>query len=258
MPFCQSHQAHWKDTFCGSWKKASNSIFKRGRVELKRCFNMTPEQDFIETSLDLCQRGDMEELARVYLEILPLLRGYLQNLGASPLEAQTLAAEVLSDCLVGTLSRPPLINKCHGRSTLATWMSAVARNRYHDFMRGQKMDRAIASDLQDALASGEGWVEVHAQDERLFEALRSALIQGFQALSATDAVLLHLVHGHKVDQRILARSLGWSDTKMSRHLSSLRSDLKLKVQSLLRDVDGSEAPSWEELIQVCGQMEETL
>lgn len=31
---------------------------------------MHPEQEFIETSLELCQRGDMEELARVYLEIL--------------------------------------------------------------------------------------------------------------------------------------------------------------------------------------------
>jgi hypothetical protein len=120
------------------------------------------------------------------------------------------------------------------------------------------MDRAIASDLQEALALGEGLVEAHVQDERLFETLRSALIQAFQALSATDAVLLHLVHGHKVDQRILARSLGWSDTKMSRHLSTLRSDLKLKVQSLLCDVDGREVPSWEELIQVCGQMGETL
>ena len=217
---------------------------------------MHPEQEFIETSLELCQRGDMEELARVYLEILPSLRGYLQNLGASPLEAETLAVEVLSDCLVGTLSRPPLINKCQGRSSLATWMSAVARNRYHDFMRGQKMDRAIASDLQEALAAGDWWVEAHVQDERLFEALRSALIQAFQSLSATDAVLLHLVYGHKVDQRILAKSLAWSDTKMSRHLSSLRSDLKLKVQSLLRDLDRSEPPSWQELVQVCGQMVE--
>jgi len=219
---------------------------------------MTPEQDSIETSLDLCRRGDMEELSRLYSELFPLLRGYLQNLGASLLEAETLAVEVLSDCLVGTLSRPPLIYKYQARSSLATWMSAVARNRYHDFMRGQKMDRAIASDLQDALAAGEGWVETQVQDECLFEALRSALIQAFQALSATDAVLLHLVHGHKVDQRILARSLAWSDTKMSRHLSSLRSDLKLKVQSLLRNVDRSAVLSWEELIQVCGQMRETL
>jgi DNA-directed RNA polymerase specialized sigma24 family protein len=137
-------------------------------------------------------------------------------------------------------------------------MSAVARNRYFDFMRGQKMDRAIASDLQEALAAGEGWVETRVQDENLFEALRSALVQAFQALSATDAVLLHLVHGHKVDQRILARSLGWSDTKMSRHLSSLRSDLKLHVQSLLRDVERGEPPSWEELIKACGQMVEPL
>lgn len=219
---------------------------------------MHPEQKFSELSLELCQRGDMEELARVYAELLPLLQGYLQNLGATALEAETLAVEVLSDCLIGTLSRPPLINKCQGRSSLSTWMSAVARNRYFDFMRGQKMDRAIASDLQEALAAGEGWVETRVQDENLFEALRSALVQAFQALSATDAVLLHLVHGHKVDQRILARSLGWSDTKMSRHLSSLRADLKLHVQSLLRDVERGEPPSWEELIQACGQMVEPL
>ena len=219
---------------------------------------MHPEQKFSELSLELCQRGDMEELARVYAELLPLLQGYLQNLGATALEAETLAVEVLSDCLIGTLSRPPLINKCQGRSSLATWMSAVARNRYFDFMRGQKMDRAIASDLQEALAAGEGWIDTRVQDEHLFEALRSALVQAFQALSATDAVLLHLVHGHKVDQRILARSLGWSDTKMSRHLSSLRSDLKLHVQSLLRDVERGEPPSWEELIKACGQMVEPL
>jgi RNA polymerase sigma factor (sigma-70 family) len=219
---------------------------------------MHPQQELIETSLELCLGGDMDELSRVYLENLPLLRGYLQNLGASPLEAQTLAAEVLSDCLVGTLSRPPLINKCYGRSSLATWMSSVARNRYYDLMRGQKMDRAIASGLQETLVAGDELVEFNVKDECLLEALRSALIQAFQALSATDAVLLHLVHGHKVDQRILARSLAWSDTKMSRHLSSLRSDLKLKVQFLLRDVDGSEAPSWEELIQVCVQMGETF
>jgi len=219
---------------------------------------MLPEQKFIETSLELCQRGDIEELARVFLELCPLVRAYLQNLGASSLEAETLAVEVLSDCLVGTLTRPPLINKCQGRSSLATWMSSVARNRYHDFIRAQKMDRAIASDLQETLAPGDEWVETHVQDERLFEALRSALIQAFQALSATDAVLLHLVHGHKVDQRILARSLAWSDTKMSRHLSSLRSELKFKVQSLLRDVDRSEAPTWEELMQACGQMVEPL
>lgn len=219
---------------------------------------MHPEQKFIETSLELCQSGDMEELTHVYVQHLPLLQRYLKNMGASPLVAETLAVEVLSDCLVGTLSRPPLINKCQGRSSLATWMSAVARNRYHDFMRGQKMDRAIASDLQEAFAAGDEWVEPSVQDDRLFEALRSALIQAFQALSATDAVLLHLVHGHKVDQRILARSLAWSDTKMSRHLSSLRSNLKLKVQSLLQDVDRSESPSWEELVQVCGQMVEPL
>jgi RNA polymerase sigma factor (sigma-70 family) len=219
---------------------------------------MHPEQNFMESSLERCRRGDLEELARVYAELLPLIQGYLQNLGASAMEAETLAAEVLSDCLVGTLARPPLIQKYQGRSSLSTWVSAVARNRYFDFMRGQKMDQTIASNLQEALMAGEGWVENTVHEEHIFNTLRHALIQAFQALSATDAVLLHLVHGYKVDQRILARSLGWSDTKMSRHLSSLRSGLKQQVNSSLHDTGRGEYPKWEDLVQVCGQMLEPL
>lgn len=219
---------------------------------------MGPEEDFMESSLERCRRGDLEELSRVYAELLPLVQRYLQNLGASAMEAETFAAEVLSDCLVGTLTRPPLIQKYHGRSSLATWVTAVARNRYFDFMRGQKMDQAMASRLQEALMAGEGWVENTFPDEHVFTTLRQALIEAFRSISATDAVLLHLVHGHKVDQRILARSLGWSDTKMSRHLSSLRSELKQKVNSSLHGTGRGDAPKWEDFVQVCGQMLEPL
>ena len=219
---------------------------------------MGPEQELMESSLDRCRRGDLEELSRVYAELLPSIQGYLQNLGASAMEAETFASEVLSDCLVGTLTRPPLIQKYQGRSSLATWVTAVARNRYFDFMRGQKMDQAMASRLQEALMAGEGWVEDTVHDEHIFTTLRQALIEAFRSINATDAVLLHLVHGHKVDQRILARSLGWSDTKMSRHLSSLRSELKQKVNSSLHGTGRGETPKWEDLVQVCGQMLEPL
>ena len=219
---------------------------------------MHTDQDEAKGSLELCRDGNLQEVSRVFSELLPFLKGHLQTLGASPVEAEVLAVEVLSDCLVGTLKRPPLIRQYQGRSSLATWMGAVARNRYYDFMRGQKNDRAIASGLQDALESGEQWIVNDAQEEEVFEALRAALINSFQALSATDAVLLQLVHGHKVDQRILARLLGWSDTKMSRHLSALRADVKLNVYSALRQLDSGEAPRWKDLIEVCGRMIEPL
>jgi len=215
---------------------------------------MRSEQDEVKGSLQLCRDGNLQEVSKVFSELLPSVRGHLQTLGATPGEAEVLAVEVLSDCLVGTLKRPPLIRQYQGRSSLATWMGAVARNRYYDFMRGQKIDRAIASGLQDALETGEQWVVNDVQEEQVFEALRAALIKAFQALSATDAVLLQLVHGHKVDQRILARFLGWSDTKMSRHLSALRADVKLKVCSALRGFDSGEAPRWRDLIEVCGRM----
>lgn len=207
-------------------------------------------------SLQLCREGDFEEVSRVFSELLPSIKAQLQNLGASASEADALAAEVLSDCLVGTLKRPPLIRQYQGRSSLATWMGAVARNRYYDFMRGQKVERAIASGLQEALEINEQPTSICVNEERVFETLREALTSAFQSLSAFDAVLLQLVHAHKVDQRVLARHLGWSDTKMSRHLSSLRNIVKFKVYSAFRQNGMDEAPGLDDLIEVCGRMAE--
>ena len=227
------------------------------------CFNiniplMGPRQKEERESLQLCREGNLDELSRVFTELLPALKSQLQTLGASQSEADSLAAEVLSDCLVGTLKRPPLIRQFQGRSSLATWMAAVARNRYYDFMRGQKMDRSIAAQLQDALEGNEQWVVNDIQEEHVFEALREALTKAFQALSAFDAVLLQLVHAHKVDQRVLARFLGWSDTKMSRHLSTLRTDVKFHVHSALRHIDNSQPPCWKDLMEICGRLVEPL
>jgi RNA polymerase sigma factor (sigma-70 family) len=219
---------------------------------------MTLKEKETGESLRLCKEGDFQELSRVFTEILPGLKSLLQTLGASTSEAESLAAEVLSDCLVGTLKRPPLIRQFQGRSSMATWMGAIARNRYYDFMRGQKMDRSLAVGLQDALEGNDQWIVNDVQDEHVFEALRQALTKAFQALSASDAVLLQLVHAHKVDQRVLARFLGWSDTKMSRHLSALRSGVKFHVYSSLRHTDNGEPPCWKDLMEVFGRLAEPI
>jgi RNA polymerase sigma factor (sigma-70 family) len=215
---------------------------------------MIPKEQETEESLRLCKEGDFQELSQVFTDLLPVLKGQIQTLGASACDAESLAAEVLSDCLVGTLKRPPLIRQFQGRSSMATWMGAVARNRYYDFMRGQKMDRSLVAGLQDALEGNEHWIVNDVQDEHVFEALREALTNAFQALSASDAVLLQLVHAHKVDQRVLARFLGWSDTKMSRHLSALRTGVKFHVYSSLRHTGNCEPPCWGDLMEVFGRL----
>ncbi len=215
---------------------------------------MAPKEKETEESLRLCKEGDFQKLSQVFTDLLPGLKGQIQALGASACDAESLAAEVLSDCLVGTLKRPPLIRQFQGRSSMTTWMGAVTRNRYYDFMRGQKMDRSLAAGLQDALEGNEHWIGNDVQDEHVFEALREALTKAFQALSASDAVLLQLVHAHKVDQRVLARFLGWSDTKMSRHLSALRTDVKFHVYSTLRHTGNSELPCWGDLMEVFGRL----
>ena len=215
---------------------------------------MTLKEKETGESLRLCKEGDFQELSQVFTDLLPGLKGQIQALGASACDAESLAAEVLSDCLVGTLKRQPLIRQFQGRSSMATWMGAVARNRYYDFMRGQKMDRSLVAGLQDALEGNEQWIVNDVEDEHVFESSREALTKAFQALSASDVVLLQLVHAHKVDQRVLARFLGWSDTKMSRYLSALRTDVKIHVYSTLRHAGNSEPPCWKDLMEVFGRL----
>jgi DNA-directed RNA polymerase specialized sigma24 family protein len=108
------------------------------------------------------------------------------------------------------------------------------------------------------LADEDGIDARETQDEALLDALRLALRRAFDSISATDKVLLQLVHGHKVDQRILAKILGWSDTKMSRHLSALRSDLKAQVELFLINSQSGMAPRWKDIVEVCGRMVEPL
>lgn len=225
-------------------------------VPLSISKGMNIEEKSVECSLQLCRAGDPDELSRVYAECLPLTQTYLQNLGASREEAESFAAEILSDCLVGTLQRPPLINQYEGRSSLATWLISVARNRYFDCMRAPQKPPSMASSLQDMATCDEPTTMANYSDESLFHMLRSALSSAFQSLSATDAVILQLVHGHNVDQRLLARVLGWSDTKMSRHLASLRTSLKSQVYSSLCNWGLGESPRWQDWVEVCARMAE--
>jgi len=209
-------------------------------------------------SIKRCLSGDTDEASRLYSELLPLMIAFLKNLGASSEESETLAREMMCDCLVGTPTRQALISKYHGRSLISTWLSTIARNRYYDFLRRKRGEHALATRLLMSSTDEDRFDAKETQDETLLEALRLALRRAFDSIAATDKVLLHLVHGHNVDQRILAKILRWSDTKMSRHLSALRSELKAQVELSLMSSESGTDPRWEDIIEVCGRMVEPL
>lgn len=219
---------------------------------------MYSDLNAVSTSIKRCLSGNTDEVLRLYSELLPLMIAFLKKLGASSEESEMLAMEVTCDCLVGTPTRQALISKYHGRSSISSWMSAVARNRYYDFLRRKRGEHALASRLLINFANEDGLDAKEAQDETLLDALRLALRCAFESISATDKVLLHLIHGHKVDQRILAKILGWSDTKMSRHLSALRSEIKMQVECCLKNSQSASDPRWEDILEVCGRMVEPL
>jgi DNA-directed RNA polymerase specialized sigma24 family protein len=198
--------------------------------------------------LDLCREGDDAAISKVYAEAFPLLLRYMVSLGARPEDAESIVADVLGDCLVGNGSKPAGIRNFREGAALTTWMCTICRNRYFEAFRKKKpMGLGEGIDMREVAATDSG----EARDEGLIEAARGSLCEAFSQCEALDLVLLELVHGHRVDQRCLARVLGWTDSRLSRHLSSLRRGIHRKIREVVERSDGALRLDWRDFVDVC-------
>lgn len=205
----------------------------------------------LEAGVDLlarCRAGDGEALTRVYAEAFPQLSRYVMSFGASAHEAEAIAAEVLGDCLVGGPTRRALILDYREDGALTTWLCTICRNRYYEKFRKKRFVRGgDAWNLEQGLA---GPVE-EVRDEGLIETARRALREAFAECGAADLVLLELVHAHRVDQRRLAGLLGWTESKLSRHLGGLRTGIQRRVHGAVDRSDGALRLEWRDFVDVC-------
>jgi RNA polymerase sigma factor (sigma-70 family) len=196
-----------------------------------------------------------EALARLREQCHGTLLSILLARGASRTEAEDLLADLWADCVPGTDERPSLLEKFSGRCGLQTWLATVVTNRFIDLRRRQARRGETApadapeaeGDALDRLAAPAAAVAEGPLTGLLHDCLREAF-----AHCTSEAMLqLRLVYLHGLTQREVARSLGWSEFKVSRCLSEAMKQIEADTLRSLKQRDPWLELTWQDFVDLC-------
>ena len=101
---------------------------------------MTPQGEFAAWVAAVAERRDREAFTRLFDHFAPRLNAYLIRLGADPGTAE----EIVQETMVTLWRKAALFDP--QRSSLATWLYRVARNRRIDRLRRDRLDFLDTSD----------------------------------------------------------------------------------------------------------------
>jgi RNA polymerase sigma-70 factor, ECF subfamily len=144
--------------------------------------------------------------------------------------------------------RRSLLEYFHGRSSLATWLRAVAAQRHIDNIRGARrfeaIDDATPQDLHLAQDSADPPEPGHARTMEIFTMVLSAAIA---ALAEKDRMRLAYYYRDELTLRQIARAMNEHESTVSRKLERTRRELRDAVERELRRTHRMSA----EEIQLC-------
>ena len=129
---------------------------------------MTPQAEFAALVTAVADRKDRSAFTRLFDHFAPRLNAYLLRLGAD----RTTAEEITQEVMVTLWRKAALFDP--GKSSLATWLYRVARNRRIDMIR---RDRLAFLDTQDPVleTTDESDLDAVVDISRRGEAVRLAL-----------------------------------------------------------------------------------
>src|SRR6185503_12423903 len=89
------------------------------------------------------------------------------------------------------------------------------------------------------------------RDDLLVEMLRDSLQSAFAACPAEDMLMLRLVYLHGLTQRELMKMWGWSESKVSRKLSSAMQQIEETTLKTLKQKDPWLDLKWQDFVDLC-------
>lgn len=180
--------------------------------------------------------------------------GVLVKRGATPTEAKDITTDVFGDCF-GRENKAPLLESYNGGGPLRAFLSRAALNRLIDLKRRQRFQGTLPQrNYEDAPTDEFDMLEGEsdsADDDNLVNLLRDALLHAFGQCNPRDLMLMRLVSIHGVRQEILAHSLGWSQSKVSRAIAGVMDEIRTKTMEELKKADPWLDLDWTDFLGLC-------
>jgi RNA polymerase sigma factor (sigma-70 family) len=209
-----------------------------------------------------CRQGDPAALAELRELCQPSLENILVARGATVTETQDLLADLWADCVPGDDDRPSLLEKFSGRCTPQGWLATVLTNRWVDLKRRQQRRGESAAPAEGEEASttlerlpSEGSA---LKEEVLVGILRDSLEAAFGKSPPEALVMLRLLHQHGLTQREICRMMGWTESKVSRFLSSAMEHIQNETVNRVKQSDPWLQLTWDDFLSVCETYELNL
>src|SRR5260370_152050 len=180
-------------------------------------------------------------------------RAYLRTAAAAILRCSSGSAEAcdLADSLFSELyglaggkgADRSLFRYFHGRSSLKTWLRAVLAQRHIDSIRaGWRFEELGEDETGDGLSEPPLGPLVQPADphrERYVASFTRALQTALDLLDSQEKERLRLYYAEEKTLAEIGRLLGEHESSVSRHLDSVRRDLRQAVEGILRQGIGA-------------------
>lgn len=184
------------------------------------------------------------------------LQAVLVKRGASGTEASDITADLLADCFGAKEGKPPLLEKYNGKGKLRAFLTRAAINRLIDLKRHQKFEGQLPeyhresgpTDEFDMLA-GEDSTE--PEEDHVVDLIRDALLHAFGKCDPLHLVLMRLVAVHGVRQDQVGQMFGWSQSKVSRAISSVMATIRDETMAEIRRADPWLDLEWDDFLSLC-------
>ncbi|MDQ4135462.1 MAG: sigma-70 family RNA polymerase sigma factor [Pseudomonadota bacterium] len=180
-----------------------------------------PQAEFAAWVAAVAERRDREAFTRLFDHFAPRLKAYLLRLGADPATAEEIAQEAMV-----TLWRKAALFDPQ-RSTVATWLYRIARNRRIDLLRRDRLDFLdTAAPVLEPVDETDLVAQVDLQQRE--EAVRNAL----ESLPEEQLALVRLAFFDGLSHSQIAERTGLP-------LGTVKSRIRLGFTRLRRSLEAS-------------------
>ncbi|MFK7910828.1 MAG: RNA polymerase sigma factor [Akkermansiaceae bacterium] len=202
-------------------------------------------------------KGDADACAEIGSDdTIRWLQAVLIKRGASGTEASDLTADLLADCFGAKEGKPPLLEKYNGKGKLRAFLTRAAINRLIDLKRHQKFEGQLPEHHRESGPTDEfdmlaGEDSVEPEEDHVVDLIRDALLHAFSKCDPLNLVLMRLVVVHSVRQDLVGQLFGWSQSKVSRAISSVMTTIKEETMAEIQRADPWLDLEWEDFLSLC-------